>query len=61
MVDIRVHSYKVKPDVKSSAKIKERMKELTCRIWDVSNSYKAEKCTQFIREWVNMLDFHLKV
>ena len=29
------------------------MKELTCRSWGVSNSYKIEKINQLIRGWIN--------
>ncbi len=29
------------------------MKELTCRSWGVSNSYKVEKLNQLIRGWIN--------
>ena len=35
------------------AKFKKRMKELTCRSWGVSNSYKVEKLNQLIRGWIN--------
>ena len=42
-----------KPHAKSVAKFKKRMKELTCRSWGVSNSYKVEKLNQLIRGWIN--------
>ena len=45
--------YKAKPHAKSVAKFKTRMKELTCRSWGVSNSYKIEKLNQLIRGWIN--------
>lgn len=45
--------YKAKPHAKSVAKFKARMKELTCRSWGVSNSYKIEKLNQLIRGWIN--------
>ena len=32
---------------------KKRMKELTCRSWGVSNSYKVEKLNQLIKGWIN--------
>ena len=37
----------------SIAKFKKKMKELTCRSWGVSNSYKVEKLNQLIRGWIN--------
>ena len=46
-------SLKAKPHTKSVAKFKKRMKELTCRSWGVSNSYKVEKLNQLIRGWIN--------
>jgi len=51
--DTRSHQYKAKPHAKSIAKFKKRMKELTCRSWGVSNSYKIEKLNQLIRGWIN--------
>ena len=51
--DSRAHQFKAKPHVKSVAKFKKRMKELTCRSWGVSNSYKVEKLNQLIRGWIN--------
>ena len=51
--DSRAHQYKAKPHVISVAKFKKRMKELTCRSWGVSNSYKIEKLNQLIRGWIN--------
>ncbi len=51
--DSREHQYKAKPHAKSVAKIKKRMKELTCRSRGVSNSYKIEKLNQLIRGWIN--------
>ena len=51
--DIKAHQYKAKPHAKSVAKFKKRMKELTCRSWGVSNSYKVEKLNQLIRGWIN--------
>ena len=51
--DSRAHQYKAKPHAKSVEKLKKRMKELTCRSWGVSNSYKVEKINQLIRGWVN--------
>ena len=53
--ELRAHQYKAKPHVKSAAKFKKRMKELTCRSWGVSNSYKIEKLNQLIRGWINYL------
>ncbi|MBE5897622.1 MAG: hypothetical protein E7281_07640, partial [Lachnospiraceae bacterium] len=41
------------PHAKSVAKFKKRMKELTCRSWGVSNSYKVKKLNQLIRGWIN--------
>ncbi len=49
----RAHQFKAKPHAKSVAKFKKRMKELTCRSWGVSNSYKVEKLNQLIRGWIN--------
>ena len=46
-------AYKARPHVKSVAKFKARMKELTCRSWGVSNSYKVQKLNQLIRGWIN--------
>lgn len=51
--DSRAHQFKAKPHAKSVAKFKKRMKELTCRSWGVSNSYKVEKLNQLIRGWIN--------
>ena len=51
--DSRAHQYKAKPHAISVAKFKKRMKELTCRSWGVSNSYKIEKLNQLIRGWIN--------
>ena len=51
--DTRAHQFKAKPHAKSVAKFKKRMKELTCRSWGVSNSYKVEKLNQLIRGWIN--------
>ena len=51
--DIRAHQFKAKPHAKSVEKFKKRMKELTCRSWGVSNSYKVEKLNQLIRGWIN--------
>ena len=51
--DSHAHQYKAKPHMKSVQKFKKRMKELTCRSWGVSNSYKVEKLKQLIRGWVN--------
>ena len=51
--DSRAHQFKEKPHAKSVAKFKRRMKELTCRSWGVSNSYKVEKLNQLIRGWIN--------
>ena len=52
-LDTRAHQFKAKPHAKSVAKFKKRMKELTCRSWGVSNSYKVEKLNQLIRGWIN--------
>ena len=51
--DSRAHQFKAKPHAKSVVKFKRRMKELTCRSWGVSNSYKVEKLNQLIRGWIN--------
>ena len=51
--DTSAHLFKAKPHAKSVAKFKKRMKELTCRSWGVSNSYKVEKLNQLIRGWIN--------
>ena len=51
--DRTAHQYKAKPHAKSVAKFKKRMKELTCRSWGVSNSYKVGKLNQLIRGWIN--------
>ncbi len=51
--DSRAHQYKAKPHAKSVMKFKKRMKELTCRSWGVSNSYKVMKLNQLIRGWIN--------
>lgn len=45
--------YKAKPHVKSVAKFKARMKQLTCRSWGVDNAYKVQKLNQLIRGWIN--------
>ena len=51
--DSRAHQFKAKPHAKSVAKFKKRMKDLTCRSWGVSNSYKVKKLNQLIRGWIN--------
>ena len=51
--DSKAHQFKAKPHAKSVTKFKKRMKELTCRSWGVSNSYKVEKLNQLIRGWIN--------
>ena len=47
------HQFKAKPHAKAVTKFKKRMKELTCRSWGVSNSYKVKKLNQLIRGWIN--------
>ena len=51
--DKTAHQYKAKPHAISVEKFTKRMKELTCRSWSVSNSYKIEKLNQLIRGWIN--------
>ena len=51
--DRKAHQYKAKPHMKSVQKFKKRMRELTCRNWGVSNSYKVSKLNQLIRGWIN--------
>lgn len=51
--DRQTHQYKAKPHIKSVAKFKARMKQLTCRSWGVENSYKVTKLNQLIRGWIN--------
>ena len=51
--DSRTHQYKAKPHGKSVARFKARMKQLTCRSWGVSNSYKVQKLNELIRGWIN--------
>ena len=51
--DSRAHQFKAKPHAKSVAKFKVRMKQLTCRSWGVSNSYKVQKLNELIRGWIN--------
>ena len=51
--DSRAHQFKAKPHAKSVAKFKARMKQLTCRSWGVSNSYKVQKLNELIRGWIN--------
>ena len=51
--DRHAHGFKAKPHAKSVEKFKARMKQLTCRSWGVSNSYKIEKLNQLIRGWIN--------
>lgn len=51
--DSRAQQYKAKPHINSVKKFKKRMRELTCRSWGVSNSYKIEKLNQLIRGWIN--------
>ena len=51
--DIRAHQYKAKPHAVSVAKFKIRMKQLTCRSWGVSNSYKVQKLNELTRGWIN--------
>ena len=51
--DTSAQQFKAKPHAKSVAKFKKRMRELTCRSWGVSNSYKVGKLNQLIRGWIN--------
>lgn len=51
--DRQAKLYKAKPHMKSVAKFKKRMKELTRRSWGVSNAYKIKKLNELIRGWVN--------
>ena len=51
--DSKAHQYKANTYAKSIAKFKKRMKELTCRSWGVSNSYKVEKVNQLTRGRIN--------
>ena len=51
--DTRAHQFKAKPHAKSIAKFMERMKQLTCRSWGVSNSYKVQKLNELVRGWIN--------
>ena len=51
--DSRAHQFKAKPHEKSVAKFKTKMKQLTCRSWGVSNTYKVQKLNELIRGWIN--------
>ena len=51
--DKTAQQYKAKPHAKSVEKFKKKMKEITCRSWGVSNSYKVEKLNQLVRGWIN--------
>ena len=51
--DSRSHQFKAKPHEKSVAKFKTKMKQLTCRSWGVSNTYKVQKLNELIRGWIN--------
>ena len=51
--DTKAHQYKAKAHAKSVAKFKARMKQLTCRSWGVSNSYKVQRLNELIRGWIN--------
>jgi hypothetical protein len=51
--DSRAHQFKAKPHIKSVAKFKAKMKQLTCRSWGVSNTYKVKKLNELIRGWIN--------
>ena len=51
--DSKAHQFKAKPHAKSITKFKARMKQLTCRSWGVSNSYKVQKLNELIRGWIN--------
>ncbi len=51
--DSHAKQYKAKPHQTSVQKFKMRMKKLTNRSWEVSNSYKVEKFNQLIRGWIN--------
>ena len=46
--DSRAHQFKAKPHEKSVAKFKTKMKQLTCRSWGVSNTYKVQKLNELI-------------
>jgi group II intron reverse transcriptase/maturase len=51
--DSKAQQYKAKPHVKSVAKFKARIKQLTCRSWGVGNDYKVKKLNELIRGWIN--------
>lgn len=51
--DSKAHQYKAKPHMKSVAKFKARMKQITCRSWGVGNDYKVKKLNELIRGWIN--------
>jgi len=51
--DSKAGQFKAKPHAKSVAKFKARMKQLTCRSWGVSNSYKVQKLNELVRGWIN--------
>jgi len=51
--DRKAHQFKAKPHAKSVTKFKAKMKQLTCRSWGVSNSYKVQKLNELIRGWIN--------
>ena len=51
--DSRSDQFKAKPHEKSVAKFKTKMKQLTCRSWGVSNTYKVQKLNELIRGWIN--------
>lgn len=51
--DTFAKGYKARPHTKAVEKFKEQMKELTCRSWGVSNTYKVKKLNQLIRGWIN--------
>lgn len=51
--DRHARQYKAKPHQTSVQKFKMKIKQLTCRSWGVSNSYKVERLNQLIRGWIN--------
>lgn len=45
--------YRAKPHEKSVTKVIQKLKQLTCRAWGVSNSYKVQKIAEVLKGWIN--------
>lgn len=59
--DVFSHQFKAKPHQISVNKLKEKLKQLTSRNWEVSTTYRVIKLKQLIVGWVNCFKIsHMK-